>query len=112
MSRCARRPRRICAERRRKPIVGWKAAPRSSLPQGDTRVLPGPRARLLADPAERGTIPSSLQLVIDHVGEQLSVEELLFALTAPRPAQAARAISYNEACAALVAAQHLDWIAL
>jgi serine/threonine-protein kinase len=93
-------------------IARTRGKPRSSLPQGETRVRPGPRAHLLADPVERGTIPSSLQLVIDHVAEQLTVEELLFALTAPRPAAATRPISQNEACAALVTAQHLDWIAL
>ena len=43
---------------------------------------------------------------------QLTVDQLLFALTAPRPAPAGRPISNNEACAALVTAQHLDWIAL
>jgi serine/threonine protein kinase len=92
-------------------IVKSKGEPRSLLPDGARRLLPGPRAAETRDPRERGAAPASLQHVLRLVEERVSVDRALERLLAYRPGRDARAIGAKEACAALIAAELLGWIA-
>jgi hypothetical protein len=100
-------------------IVTSRGDPRALLPDDDVRIAPGMRHYLAVDHEEKGTAPSSLQLVPHLSPERPKLGDLLDELTAPpgtasrggalRPAHA-RAISEKEACAALVTARYLGWI--
>lgn len=85
--------------------------PRSLLPRGDVRLLPGPRAGLVSDSHERGTAPVSLQLVAGLMEEPPTVDGALARIAAHHPTPNSRVISLNEAAAALVTAKHLGWVA-
>ncbi len=89
-------------------ILSSKGAPRTLLPADDARIRAGARAPGRADRLERGTAPTSMQLVASMAREEMSVGDALGRLLARRPG--ARAVGEKEACAALVAARALEWI--
>ncbi len=84
---------------------------RSLLPADDELVLSGARSRHTADARERGTAPSSLQMLADLHHERLTIGEVVARLTARRAGRGARTIGEREALAALVVARRIDWIA-
>jgi serine/threonine protein kinase len=100
-------------------IVASRGDPAALLPDDATRIEPGARHYLAVDREEKGTAPSSLQLIPQLSPERPSIRRVLAELTAPpgtatrggalRPADA-RLISLKEACAALVTARQLGWI--
>jgi hypothetical protein len=100
-------------------IVTSRGDPRSLLPDDGARIAPGLRHYLAVDRDEKGTAPSSLQLVPHLSPDRPKIKNLLAELTAPpgtasqggalRPSHA-RAISEKEACAAVVTARYLGWI--
>jgi serine/threonine-protein kinase len=92
-------------------ILATQGEPRSLLPLGSTTVGPGPRADATASPKERGTAPASLHLVAGFVNEGLSVDQAIERLVSYHPRNDARIITTKEACAALVTAHTLGWIA-
>lgn len=100
-------------------IVASRGDPRSLLPADDVRIAPGTRHYLAVDRDEKGTAPSSLQLIPHLSPDRPTIAEAIADLTAPpgtasrggslRPADA-RSISKKEACAALITARFLGWI--
>ena len=100
-------------------IVASRGEPRLLLPEDDARIAPGTRHYLAVDRDEKGTAPSSLQMVPHLSPDRPRIKEAIAELTAPpgtdssggslRPAHA-RPISKKEACAALVTAKYLGWI--
>jgi eukaryotic-like serine/threonine-protein kinase len=100
-------------------IVASRGDPGALLADDHVRIEPGPRHYLAVDHDEKGTAPSSLQLIPHLSPERPSIRRALAEITAPpgtatrggalRPADA-RAISLKEACAALVTARQLGWI--
>lgn len=92
-------------------IIRSQGEPRQLLPNDRKRIVPGPRAEALSDPEERGTAPSSLLQVVPLVGSKLTLHDVLLTLTTGRERRDGRAVSPKEACAALVTAQLLGWIA-
>jgi serine/threonine protein kinase len=100
-------------------IVASRGDPGTLLPGGDVRIAPGPRHYLAVERDEKGTAPSSLQLIPHLSPERPTIRRVLAELTAPpgtatrggalRSAQA-RAISLKEAGAAVVTARHLGWV--
>jgi serine/threonine-protein kinase len=92
-------------------IIRSQGDPRTLLPDGTARIVPGGRAELIADATERGTAPSSLQAIPKFMASRPTLDELLATMTTPRSGGDGRAISAKEACAAIAAAKFLDWIA-
>jgi hypothetical protein len=82
----------------------------SLLPDGSSPVLPGARVAHVASPQERGTAPSSLQMIATLHDQELTMLETIEHLTAPRAGRGARTIAEREALAALIVARHIDWI--
>jgi hypothetical protein len=83
----------------------------SLLPDGSSPVLPGARSGQVPDSRERGSAPSSLQVLAGMIGGELTVDEAVQRMTAPRAGRGARTIGEREALAALVVARQIDWIA-
>jgi hypothetical protein len=79
------------------------------LPPLTARVVPGPRAAASHDKRERGTAPSSLQLVPSLVGTAGTLDQAVEMLTAAKTG--GRSVNEREAKAALVVATALGWIA-
>jgi serine/threonine-protein kinase len=88
-----------------------RGRPRALLPDGKTRIAPGPRVQALATRHERGTAPTSLQRIADRASDGLTIDAMLAALTGPPRGPGERPISQREACAALVTAGYLGWVA-
>ncbi|MFC1641103.1 serine/threonine protein kinase [Myxococcota bacterium] len=91
-------------------IVASGGQPRALLPAGFTLLAPGPRFHETNDPRERGTAPSSLQLLPALVPEKVSVDQAIARLTALRAGRGRRTVTDKEACAALVTAVDLGWV--
>jgi hypothetical protein len=92
-------------------ILAAQGSPRSHLPLGTTLILAGRRAESAAQGRERGTAPASLHAVAGFVQARLSVDEAIDRLTSQRVRHDSRIVTSKEACAALVTAQALGWIA-
>jgi serine/threonine-protein kinase len=91
-------------------IIKSRGDPRSLLPANETRLRPGPRLEAVADRAERGTAPMSLQLVPALCEEGADVAGAIAKMTRQTSSGQSRPIGEKEACAALVTAKHLGWI--
>ena len=91
-------------------IVVSRKDPWSALPDHESVVRPGARVAALQDARERGTAPSSLQMVAALANSGLTAEAMVEHLTRPRAGRGARTISDREACAALVVARQLEWV--
>lgn len=91
-------------------IIRAQGDPAVMLPSDDTHLQPGPRADVANDAQERGTAPSSLQMIATLIPLKLTVAEMRLTLTAPRPGTEARQVSDKEACAAMLAARLLGWL--
>jgi hypothetical protein len=89
-------------------ILAADGKPQTLLPALTSRLLPGPRASLAADRKERGTSPSSLQLVPSLLGSARTLGEAVQQLTLAQGA--GRGVGEREVYAALVVAQTLGWI--
>jgi hypothetical protein len=83
--------------------------PERLLPAGASRVVRGPRSAAAADRRERGTAPTSLQLVPSLIPAQPTIDDAVRQLTAARGTS--KPVGEREARAALVVAQALGWIA-
>jgi serine/threonine-protein kinase len=90
-------------------ILASDGKPETLLPPETARLVRGPRAVSAADKRERGTAPSSLQLVPSLLTAPSSVGEAVQKLTAARSGD--RSVGEREARAALVVARVLGWIA-
>lgn len=90
-------------------VFASEGKPERLLPSGDALVVRGPRSAAATDRRERGTAPTSLQLVPSLISARLSVNDAVHQLTAARGTS--RAIGEREARAALVVAHALGWIA-
>jgi len=91
-------------------IVRAKGDPRSLLPEGKKRLVPGPRGEAVRHPRERGSAPASLIYVSTLIGERLTVDQALERLMSYRTGHEARAVGAKEAAAALVTAELLGWV--
>jgi serine/threonine-protein kinase len=91
-------------------LVATHGDPRQALPKGDTLLAPGPRFHEAHDPSERGTAPSSLQMLPVLIPERVTVDHALSRLGALRAGRGGRTITDKEACAALVTAVELGWV--
>jgi serine/threonine-protein kinase len=89
-------------------ILASEGKPEGLLPADEVRLVPGPRATNAADRRERGTAPSSLQLVPSLLTSPHTLGEAVNALTAARSGN--RTVGEREARAALIVAQALGWI--
>ncbi|MBN2196274.1 MAG: serine/threonine protein kinase [Polyangiaceae bacterium] len=83
----------------------------SLLPNPDAPMEEGPRAAKVADERERGNAPSSLQAIAAMVSETITIGGAVARITAPRSGRGARTISEKEACAAVLVARDIGWIA-
>jgi serine/threonine-protein kinase len=90
-------------------IIASDGRPDVLLPRPWTRLVPGPRASAANDKRERGTAPSSLQLVPSLLGNAGTLDDAVDLLTAAK--SGGRAVNEREAKAALVVAISLGWIA-
>lgn len=90
-------------------ILAGDGKPQTLLPAPSSRLVPGPRAALAAERRERGTSPSSLQLVPSLLGAARTLEDAVQQLTLAQGM--GRGVGEREAYAALVVAQALGWIA-
>jgi serine/threonine-protein kinase len=90
-------------------ILSGDGKPQTLLPPARSRLIPGPRAALAAERKERGTSPSSLQLVPSLLGAVTTLQEAVQQLTLAQGV--GRGVGEREAYAALVVAQALGWIA-
>jgi len=90
-------------------IIRSQGNPRSLLPEASVRITPGPRAEHVFSAHERGTAPSSLQMIPKLLPDQPSVGELIATITRPGPSSS-RPIGDKEACAAIATAELLGWI--
>jgi serine/threonine protein kinase len=91
-------------------ILAGDGKPQTLLPGPASRLIPGARASLAADRKERGTAPSSLQLVPSLLGAAATLGAAVEQLTLAHGG-AGRGVGEREAYAALVVAQALGWIA-
>jgi eukaryotic-like serine/threonine-protein kinase len=91
-------------------IVRAKGDPKTLLPDGKSRVLPGPRAEAVRHPRERGSAPASLLFVSTLTPERPTIEQALERLVSYRTGHEARAVGAKEAAAALVTAELLGWV--
>jgi serine/threonine-protein kinase len=89
-------------------VLASEGKPENLLPEETARVVPGPRAEAAHDRRERGTAPSSLQLVPSLLPKKATIAEAVRELTAPRGD--GRTIGVREARTALVVAKALGWI--
>jgi serine/threonine-protein kinase len=83
--------------------------PERLLPAGASRMVRGPRSAAAADRRERGTAPTSLQLVPSLIPAHPTIDDAVRQLTAARGTS--KPVGEREARAALVVAQALGWIA-
>jgi serine/threonine-protein kinase len=90
-------------------VFASEGRPERLLPSGSHLVVRGPRSAAAADRRERGTAPTSLQLVPSLIPARPSIDGAVGQLTAARGA--GKAVGEREARAALVVAQALGWIA-
>jgi len=91
-------------------IVRAKGEPRTLLPQGKKRLLPGPRGEAVRHPRERGSAPASLLYVSTLTSERPTIDQALERLMSHRTGHEARAVGAKEAAAALVTAELLGWV--
>jgi len=91
-------------------IVRAKGEPKTLLPDGRKRLLPGPRAEAVRHPRERGSAPASLIYVSTLTPERPAVDQALERLMSYRTGHEARAVGAKEAAAALVTAELLGWV--
>ena len=91
-------------------IVRAKGEPRTLLPEGRKRLLPGPRGEAVRHPRERGSAPASLIYVSTLMHERLTIEQALERLMSYRTGHEARAVGAKEAVAALLTAELLGWV--
>lgn len=91
-------------------IVLSEGNPRSLLPKDNVLLAPGPRHGLTRSEEELGSAPASLRHAVKLAARGLPVGEALSSITSLHPG--GRVVSQKEACAALVAAQALDWVTL
>ena len=92
-------------------VVASKGDLWSLLPDASCPVLSGARVGHLSDSRERGTAPSSLQMVAELHDQNLTIDEALDVMTAPRAGRGVRTIGQREALAALIVARRIDWVA-
>jgi serine/threonine-protein kinase len=90
-------------------IIASDGRPDILLPRPWARLVPGPRAAAANDKRERGTAPSSLQLVPSLLGNAETLDDAVDMLTSAR--SGGRSVNEREAKAALVVALALGWIA-
>ncbi|HEX4336470.1 MAG TPA: serine/threonine-protein kinase [Polyangiaceae bacterium] len=90
-------------------ILASEGKPDSILPPAWARLIPGPRASAANDKRERGTAPSSLQLVPSLLGSAETLDDAVDMLTSAKTG--GRSVNEREAKAALVVAMSLGWIA-
>jgi serine/threonine-protein kinase len=79
------------------------------LPKSWARLVAGPRAAAANDKRERGTAPSSLQLVPSLIASATTLDDAVDMLTSAK--MGGRSVNEREAKAALVVAMALGWIA-
>ena len=91
-------------------IVRAKGEPKTLLPDGRKRLLPGPRAEAVRHPRERGSAPASLIYVSTLTPERLTIDQALERLMSYRTGHEARTVGAKEAAAALVTAELLGWV--
>jgi serine/threonine-protein kinase len=91
-------------------IVRAKGEPKTLLPEGKKRLLPGPRGEAVRHPRERGSAPASLIYVSTLPPERPTVDVALERLMSYRTGHEARPVGAKEAAAALVVAELLGWI--
>jgi hypothetical protein len=91
-------------------IVRAKGEPRTLLPEGKKRLLPGPRGEAVRHPRERGSAPASLIYVSTLIAERPTVDQALERLMSYRTSHEARAVGAKEAAAALLTAELLAWV--
>lgn len=90
-------------------IIASDGRPDALLPRAWARLVPGPRASAANDKRERGTAPSSLQLVPSLIGNAETLDDAVDMLTSAK--SGGRTVNEREAKAALVVAMSLGWIA-
>ena len=90
-------------------IVRAKGEPKTLLPDGKKRLLPGPRSETINHPSERGSAPASLIFVSTLLVERLTIDQALERLMSFRTGHEARPVGAKEAAAALLTAQLLGW---
>jgi len=90
-------------------IVRAKGEPRTLLPDGKKRLIPGPRAEAVRHPRERGSAPASLIYVSTLIPERLTIDQALERLMTYRTGHEARPVGAKEAAAALATAELLGW---
>jgi serine/threonine-protein kinase len=90
-------------------ILASDGRPEQMLPAESVHLVPGLRAALAADRRERGTAPSSLQLVPSLLASSSTIGEAVQKLVAARGM--GRSIGEREARTALVVARALGWVA-
>ncbi|MEI9942353.1 MAG: serine/threonine-protein kinase [Pseudomonadota bacterium] len=91
-------------------IVRAKGEPKTLLPAGKKRLLPGPRGEAVRHPRERGSAPASLIYVSTLTPERLTIDQALERLMSYRTGHEARTVGAKEAAAALLTAELLGWI--
>jgi hypothetical protein len=90
-------------------ILASEGRPDAFLPKAWARLVPGPRAAAANDKRERGTAPSSLQLVPSLIGHAETLDDAVDMLTSAK--SGGRTVNEREAKAALVVAMALGWVA-
>ncbi len=90
-------------------IIASDGRPQDLLPEESLRLVPGPRAAAASGKRERGTAPSSLQLVPSLIGSAATLGDAITLLTSAK--SGGRTVNEREARAALVVALSLGWIA-
>jgi serine/threonine-protein kinase len=90
-------------------VLASEGKPDVLLPPSWSRLVAGPRAAAANDKRERGTAPSSLQLVPSLIGSAGSMDDAVDMLTSVKTG--GRSVNEREAKAALVVAVALGWIA-
>ena len=90
-------------------ILASEGRPDAFLPKAWARLVPGPRAATANDKRERGTAPSSLQLVPSLLGHAETLDDAVDMLTSAK--SGGRTVNEREAKAALVVAMALGWVA-
>lgn len=90
-------------------IVRAKGEPKTLLPNGNKRLLPGPRSEAVRHPRERGSAPASLVYVTTLLPERLTIDQAFERLVSYRTGADARTVGAKEAAAALITAQLLGW---
>jgi hypothetical protein len=92
-------------------LVAASGEPANMLPSPDTVLVPGPRAASTNTRKERGTAPISLQMLPQLCESRPTLQQALDAITQTPEEGERRSVSFKEAGAAVITAQHLGWIA-